>query len=402
MYALKRILLLALVLSSIVFSTSVVAKAIDELSPQELVAIAATLNNQARYTEAADLLERALLLSPEIDGGLGEYQKAIAGIQHEHQSKALDRNVASLLRGKWAVNKEVYAKVGVSDNLNRAPTSSVIPITISGQSLNVMLADDERPKSGQAIELGVSLEARSRLNSKTKLMVSADILQRQSTQTGFTNYQWGTFAATWLEALPKGRSVTWGATADILKYDKQRPFYVLQGMMRYGLPLWQECVQYVGVDVQHQGQQRNKALEGQYLGGVLALNCHKKDEVYAVQLSLGRDWASEGRLGGDQSQAKWQFSHAWNVGDFIKGDELVTTASYYRQQDKKSYSLALNNGRKRRVSRIDVSMEYAWPIQGFGKNWQGFVSAQWLRQKSNLLLFETTAQEAWVGIKKSW
>ena len=402
LYALKRILLLMLALSSIVFSSSVISKAIDELSPQELVAIAVTFNIQTRYQEAADLLERALLLSPEIRGGLDEYQKAITGIQRKSKNKGLNNNIAPLMERRWAVNKEAYAKVGVSDNLNRAPTNSVIPLTISGQSLNVMLADDERPKPGQTIELGVSLEASSRLNSKTELMVSADILQRQSTQTGFTNYQWGTFAATWVETLAKGRRVIWGVTADLLKYDEQRPFYVLQGMVRYGLPLWQDCAQYMGVDVQHQGQQKNKALDGQYLGGVLAFNCHKNNKVYAVQLSLGRDWASNQRLGGDQTKARLQMNHTWNVEEFFQGGELSTTLNYYRQQDKKGYTTVLHNGRKREVKRIDVSIEYAWPLQIVGESWQGFVNTQWIRQRSNLLLFETTAQEAWVGIKKSW
>jgi len=383
-------------------STSIVAKAIEVLSPKELVAIAITLNSQARYAEAVDLLERALLLSPKVPKGLIEYQKALAGIQGARKMKVIDLDLTSLLQAGWHIKRQAHIKVGVSDNLNRAPTSPTIPISIAGQAVNVLLADDERPKSGQGLELGIALEAYSRLNSTVELIASAEILQRKATETGYINYQWAKLAASWVEALPKNHSIVWGVTADILNYNQQRPYYVLQGMTRYGFPSWQKCVPQIGLDIKHQAQQKNKALEGQYIGGVVALNCHKKDQAYTLQLSLGQDWANNERLGGDQKKARLQLSHIWNVGEQIKGDKLSTTASYFRQQDQKGYSALLNNGSKRNIQRIDLSIEYAWPMHMFGKNWQGFTSIEWTKQESNILLFETAAQEVWFGLKKTW
>jgi len=374
----------------------------DALSPKELVAIAMILNNQTRYTEAADLLERALLLNPDVPSGLAEYQKALAGIQGARKMKVVAHDLASLLQADWIINKQAYFKVGESDNLNRAPASSIIPITIAGRSLNVLLADDERPKSGQNLEVGLALDAYSRLSPTVEVVASAEILQRKATQTGYSNYQWAKLAASWREALPKNHSIIWGGAADILNYNKLRPYYVLQGMMRYGFPPKQQCVPQIGIDIKHQGQQKNKALEGLYLGGVVALNCHKKSQAYTVQMSLGEDWGNNERLGGDQRKARLQISYVWSMGELIQGDELTLTASYFRQQDQKGYSLALNNGGKRKVKRIDASMRYAWPLHTLGRNWQGFVSVDWVRQKSNILLFETNAQEAWVGLKKNW
>ena len=402
MHALKKVLFLILALFLVGISTAIVAKNMDDLSPAELVAIAMTLNNQARYTEAADLLERALLLNPDIPSGLIEYQKALAGTQGGRKVKEATLDLASLLEADWTVNKQAYVKVGASDNLNRALTSSVIPITLAGQTINVSLADDERPKSGEALELGLALGAYSRLSSTVELTASAEILQRKATQTGYTNYQWGKLAASWGETLPGNHSIVWGATADILNYKQQRPYYVLQGMMRYGFSPKQQCTPQMGIDIKHQGQQKNKALEGRYLGAVVALNCHKKNQAYTVQVSLGQNWANNERLGGDQKKARLQISHQWAAGELIQGDELRTTASYFRQQDQGGYSLSLNNGRKRSIKRIDVSVEYAWPLRTFGKNWQGFVSVDWIRQESNIVLFETNAQEVWFGLRANW
>ena len=133
-----------------ILSGNFIAAAADNHTPKELVALAISLNNQARYAEAADLLERALMLSPDIARGLIEYKKALRGIKVKQPQVMLGNPLQSMLKSNWHVGKQLYAKIGVSDNLNRAPSSHDIPITLAGESINVLLTQDQRPKSGQA------------------------------------------------------------------------------------------------------------------------------------------------------------------------------------------------------------------------------------------------------------
>jgi len=396
-----RRLLPALLSIAIAFSVSFIASA-DDRGPKELVVLAMSLNQQARYAEAADLLERALMLNPDTPNALIEYQKALLGMQVKQTQVTISHSLRSMLKSNWHVSKQLYAKIGASDNLNRAPSSRDIPITLAGESINVLLTQDQRPKSGQGIEVGVMLDGYSRLNSTAELSVTAEVLQRAATESGFTHYQWGKLATSWLQELPVGRQIVWGLAADIINYRNEPPFYVLQGTMRYIFERHAQCQRQLGFDIQRQGQQKTAVFDGQYIGGLVAINCHQKNASYALQVSMGRDQASDERLGGDQVKKRLQLTHAWNVGDVISNDVLKTTFSYYQQKEQQGYSLALNNGSKKEIERLDITAAYQFPFKPLGKGWVGTVEMQWIKQQSNIILFETESTEIWFGLAKNW
>jgi len=385
-----------------VFSGSFIVSAADDRTPKELVALAMSLNHQARYAEAADLLERALMLGPDTPSALIEYQKALLGMQVKQAQVTVGNPLRSMLKSNWHVSKQLYAKIGASDNLNRAPSSHDIPITLAGESINVLLTQDQRPKSGQGVEVGIMIDSYARLNSTAELSVTAEVLQRAATESGFTHYQWGKFATSWVQELPVGRQIVWGLAADIINYRNEQPFYVLQGTMRYIFERHSQCQPQLGFDVQRQGQQKTEVFDGQYLGGLIAINCHQKNSSYALQVSMGKDQASDERLGGNQIKKRLQLSHAWNVGETISNDVLKTRVSYYQQKEKKGYSLALNNGAKKEIERLDISAAYQVPLALLGKGWVGTVEMQWIKQRSNIVLFETESTELWFGVAKNW
>jgi len=62
----------------------------------------------------------------------------------------------------------------------------------------------------------------------------------------------------------------------------------------------------------------------------------------------------------------------------------------------------LSNNRKRGVKRLELSVQYTWPLHLIGDSWVGYLSAEWTDQRSNILLFETDSKEIWLGLKKSW
>ncbi len=382
-------------------STSQAADIDGRLSPAQLVALAQALNNQARYAEAADLLERALMLNPNVSEGLGAYQYALQSMGANQRAFANNR-LNALRQAKWQVSKQISIKGGVSNNLNRAPSNSVIPLTIGAQTVQLTLAPNEREKSGQAVELGVSVAAQAQVSAKEAVSVSAQWQQREASKTGSTNFQWGKVAATWQRDLPKKHQLIVGLSVDVLKYQQQNPHYIMQAALRYKLLQQQYCSQQYGIEAQSQGQQKNKALDGRYLGAVLALNCQMQNSLYGAQLSVGQDWAVGKRLGGDQRTKKIQLSHLWDMAKYNQGDSISTTLNYYHQQDKAGYSELFNAGSKRTVERINVVVEYATSLAVIGKNWKGFIALEWMQQRSNLVLFETKTKELWLGLRRSW
>ncbi len=398
--SLKRTAILVLFSLILAVPTSQAAEIDHRLSPKELVALAQAFNEQLRFTEAADLLERALMINPNVANGLSAYQKALQGIQNNKKTDENSRG--SKLRASWQVSKQLSVKVGSSSNLNRAPSSSVIPLTVGSQIVDVALADDETAKQGQAIELGVSIAAQTQLGAKDAVVLSAQLQQRKAMQTGFTNYQWGTLAAMWARELPKNHQIIGGVSIDILNYQQQAPYYIVQAALRYKSPLWQQCSQQYGVEIESQGQQNNKALDGRYLGAVLAFSCRKQNMLYTAQLSAGQDWAVGKRLGGDQQVKKIQFSHVWAIGENTRQASIRTTIDYYQQQDQSGYNDLLNAGSNREVKRINLALEYERPLTRLGKHWLGFINIEWTKQRSNIALFETNTKELWLGLKRNW
>jgi len=376
------------------------AEADHRLSPKELVMLAQTFNQQLRFTEAADLLERALMINPNVANGLSAYQKALQGI--ESGKKISVNNSRHQWLGNWQVSKQLTVKLGASNNLDMAPSHSAIPLTVGNQTILVALADDETARQGEAIELGVSIAAQTQLGAKDALVISAQMQQRKAIQTGFTNYQWGTLSAMWARNLPNKHQIIGGVSVDVLNYQQQAPYYIVQAALRYKRPQWQQCSQQYGVEVESQGQQNNKALDGRYLGAVLGLSCQQQNMGYTAQLSAGKDWAVGQRLGGDQQIKKVQLSHVWNRQSGNQQSRITTTFDYYQQQGQRGYSSLLNAGSKREITRINLALQYERPLASLGKHWLGSINIKWAKQRSNIALFETNTTELWLGLKRNW
>jgi len=376
------------------------AEANYQLSPQELVVLAQAFNQQLRFAEAADLLERALMINPNVVNGLSAYQQALQGIG---SSKKIKLNASHYKwPSNWQLSKQLTIKVGSSNNLNKAPSSAVIPLTIGSQTIHVVLADDETAQQGEAVELGGSIAAQTQLGAKDVLVLSAQLQQRKAIQTGFTNYQWGTLSAMWARNLPNKHQIIGGVSVDMLNYQQQDPYYIVQAALHYKRPQWQHCSQQYGIEVESQGQQNNKALDGRYLGAVLGLSCYQQNRRYSAQLSVGKDWAVGQRLGGDQQIKKLQLSHEWNRLGNNQQSRIKTTFDYYQQQGQSSYSSLLNAGSNREITRTSLALEYERPLTRLGKHWLGTITIEWAKQRSNIALFETNATELWLGLKRNW
>ncbi len=397
--ALKKAAIVAIISLLMAVSTGYALEKAGESSPEELVKHGQALNHQSRFAEAAELLEQALMINPSVRGGKAAYQAALNGLLGDEGSTG--SNWAIKPTKKWLVSKQINIKVGASSNLNSAPSNSVIPLTIGGETIKLKLAADETEKAGQAIDLSLSIAARKQINKKEFAVLSAQLQQKKATQTGFTSYQWGQLAATWGRNLASKHQIIGGISIDVLNYQQQKPYYIVQGALRHRFLQWHQCSQQYGVDVQRQGQQNNKALDGRFAGAVSSISCHQKNAVYTAQVSAGKDWAVGSRLGGDQKIKKVQFQYDLRLSN-NSNDKLKAMLSYYEQKDKKGYNSLLNNGSRRKVQRVNALLEYQKPLKIAGNDWVGYINIRRVTQHSNIALFETNTKELWLGLKRKW
>lgn len=397
--ALKKAAIVAIISLLMAVSTGYALEKAGESSPEELVKHGQALNHQSRFAEAAELLEQALMINPSVRGGKAAYQAALNGLLGDEGSTG--SNWAIKPTKKWLVSKQINIKVGASSNLNSAPSNSVIPLTIGGETIKLKLAADETEKAGQAIDLSLSIAARKQINKKEFAVLSAQLQQKKATQTGFTSYQWGQLAATWGRNLASKHQIIGGISIDVLNYQQQKPYYIVQGALRHRFLQWHQCSQQYGVDVQRQGQQDNKALDGRFAGAVSSISCHQKNAVYTAQVSAGKDWAVGSRLGGDQKIKKVQFQYDLRLSN-NSNDKLKAMLSYYEQKDKKGYNSLLNNGSRRKVQRVNALLEYQKPLKIAGNDWVGYINIRRVTQHSNIALFETNTKELWLGLKRKW
>lgn len=397
--ALKKAAIVAIISLLMAVSTGYALEKAGESSPEELVKHGQALNHQSRFAEAAELLEQALMINPSVRGGKAAYQAALNGLLGDEKSTG--SNWAIKPTKKWLVSKQINIKVGASSNLNSAPSNSVIPLTIGGETIKLKLAADETEKAGQAIDLSLSIAARKQINKKEFAVLSAQLQQKKATQTGFTSYQWGQLAATWGRNLASKHQIIGGISIDVLNYQQQKPYYIVQGALRHRFLQWHQCSQQYGVDVQRQGQQNNKALDGRFAGAVSSISCHQKNAVYTAQVSAGKDWAVGSRLGGDQKIKKVQFQYDLRLNN-NSNDKLKAMLSYYEQKDQKGYNSLLNNGSRRKVQRVNALLEYQKPLKIAGNDWVGYINIRRVTQRSNIALFETNTKELWLGLKRKW
>lgn len=398
---------------------SAVLQQISQLLPEclessEFFAVygAAQLNS-SDLSGALESLERALLLNPENGAAAIDYAQALfevgqlfTALEMNQQLIArqdLPEGVGDALQGReeqWraftrqsSIEAEVLA--GYDNNLNGAPNSGQITLTLSGEPIQLGLDPDFRPQSGGYLSTRAAYRQR-RLAPQSQQNWGVEIRSRNSHYRQSDLLQ---LAASY-QFLKPSRANSWQAAAGVnhLQYGGSSMFTGLDTSLRYQPGSGRSCNPYYQLAVQHQDFHRENRLDGLESKASLGVSCrpfgYEGRQQISVDLSRINNLASDsGRLGGDR--AGWQSNLSWQYT--LQAASLRVQLSHTDIEDRQGYSPLLKGGDARSLNRSYLLLQYRRPIRLFGKGANLMINLYHQRQRSNLELFRNNDTSAALG-----
>lgn len=374
--------------------------------------------NSGRVDEAAESLERALLLDPDNGAAQIDYAQTLYESGQIFSALDLNRqllanedlppNLEPLLRSREAnwtaqtrqLELQLDLLAGYDNNLNGAPTPDQITLTLSGESVILPLNPDFRAVSGPYINL--------RAGSRYRELAPEH-------QTNWTNQLQGRFSEdsdsdllqldSQYSFIKPGMQRSWQLDAGVsnLFFGGDALYTAVQGRARYQARTQAHCRPYYGLAIQQQlfhSQSNLNALESKASAG---LNCPigsaaRAQSITAEVSGIMNKASNSGRPGGDrggwQARVEWQYPSP--VGLFLA--QLNHTSI----SDRDGYSPLLAGGAERWLERSYVLLQYRRPLRVFGRNTTLMTNFYHQEQRSNIELFRTVDTTFEVGLSLSF
>lgn len=433
-----------------------------EQSAPYLLRLGTLRNQQARYEQAADHLERALMLAPGEPEALLQYAIALAGsgdtlsalnLMADLQKRpdlpdplrASLRSVvatwAPVVQGPiWAAAGAAAApaaftrfsagtRLGYDSNLQGSSRISSLTLTLPGESVTLPIEPSQLPRSGGVLQTDLRATHQRMLPSGARWGTQAALQQRYTPSllaAGSTQAEWQvdftaapvqkSSAAIEKEAvnIPGSRSggwAPWVSASVAALHGRSGTRYASQSLSLGIEHAALGCAARWGIDGQNRELRSNPILSGRYLGGSVQWHCAPAPNglQWLAVLRVGQDRATNpARPGGDQNQAGLRLhanAPAPNLWEPVAGTagqggaRWVLDADYSHARDHHGYSPLLSNGRVRRVDRLTARMEWQQPVR---PGVQAVVGAEAIVQHSSLSLFQVRSQGVWVGLRGQW
>jgi len=407
----------------------------------------ATLLALGRTAEAIEPLERALLHDPDLPGAQLDLAQALAAegdaasarsfltamrqradlplpigsaIDRQMELLSIPERVAGVLTNGWQSRWQLSALGGADSNLNNAPSTSEITLTLPGQGNVTLPLDVASQARGGAAALGVMQWQGLRAKGDALWVLQAELRRRQTSERA-TTYQQSDIAATWLQAPAAPRQWVARLATGHLEYGGSSLLHATRATLQHqwaargrdGLgEQWADrlagCRPAGTLELEHRRYPSTPGLDGVYQGVGLGWLCRRSRSIeagqgssdvaantsfYSVQARLGRDRPlRDGRPGGAYRRA--EFRTQWE-GPLLAKGRIGAQWTATRQTDGQPYSVLLGNVARDTLRHV-VQLEASWPI---GDNLSLVGNAEIARQSSNLSVFETRQASLYMGLR---
>lgn len=374
--------------------------------------------NSGLIAEAAESLERAILLDPNNGGAQIDYSQTL--YESGQLFSALDLNAQLLAREdlpsnlqelllfreeNWRAQTQqlgfqLDVLAGYDSNLNGAPTPDQITLTLSGESVILPLNPDFETISGPYMSFRLGGRFRqlapehqtnwtTQVNGRFSEDSDSDLLQIDS------RYAF----------IKPGSQRSWQLDAGVsnLFFGGDALYTALEGRARYQARTATRCQPYYGLALQQQlfhDQSNLNALESKLSAGVNCPigNSNINQSVTAEISGLLNKAANSGRPGGDRAgwQARIEWQYATEIGLFLA--QLNHTSI----DDRDGYSPLIASGAERWLERSYILLQYRKPVSVFGRNTTLLTNIYHQDQRSNIELFRTVDTTFEVGLSLSF
>ena len=427
-----------------------------QYNPEWLASLGNVLNQLGRHREAADHLERALLLDASLVDAQIDYAIALAGAGDTlsaqgvlasvlelpglpeplrasllQQQTALANGQATRLRtARWQTRAQLALLVGRDSNLLGAPNLGSLSLTLGDITRVLPLESSYLAKPGTYNRSEAVVHARRSETDGPQWDLLASVRHRASpglTEVASDQYEIITERST------VGTRIDGAAQGSYLRASAAQldtrlsGRYTVQGLAAgWGRalsgadgtspsPQSSDCQVRAGGELQARQYQANATLSGQYSGLALGWSCQAaaqpQQALQSVQwlatLRVGQDRPhNTTRPGGVQTQTSVQLQMQAPASLLLAGaqGQWQVTGEWSVSQDASAYSPWLGNGAVRQIHKHAARVEYLRSL--IEKPSTGHLQLQagveWTQHQSNLALFGLRSWGPYVGLRFGW
>lgn len=402
--------------------------------PNWLVAVGQRLNEARRYQEAADLVERALLLEPALKGARVDYAVALAGSGDLLAARALLGDILAepdlppglrsvLLRqhgtlplalaAGWRVDGSAGLRVGRDSNLLGAPNLESVTLTLGGQLVEVLLDESYRSRAGSYQQADAALAILRVLPGGGRWQIGMGLRERVSPSAPAADSRQAEGLLEVSEPLPgvaPWRGYAAVATAalrsGLTDYATRTLALGLEGAVS------DACDARLGAEDQHRDYSSNPVLSGRYRGLTASIVCGggasagRLPGQTLASVRLGSDDPRDSaRPGGRQKQTVLRLAthqpaaRLWRRAPGF----VLLDAEWSRQQDSTGYSQILESGHSRNIVRSAVRLEWRLPLAATeAGRFEPAIGLETMSQRSNIRLFGLRSSGPYLALRARW
>lgn len=428
-----------------------------EKTPTFLYHLGLQRNQQGQYEQAADHLERALLLAPDTPDTLLQYAIALAGSgdtlsalhlladlrQRPGLPGPLRASIASVL-ATWqprppgqspgastaaegpSTRLAASLRLGHDSNLQGASRLSSLTLTLPGQNITLPIEPAQQPRAGVLRQADLRASHQRTRADGARWAMQAAVQQRGTPalpSAGSTQAEWQLdWAAAPVQSAPSAIEnvansppqgvpptpipTTWAPWLGLGLSALHTPGGTRYQGRSLALGLEQArgpCITRWGADTQTRSLHSSPVLSSHYLGLSVQWHCTRApaQSQWQATLRAGRDRALDAtRPGGDQTQAGLRLHARIPAPSVLRPGALwLLDADYAYSHDTRGYSPLLDAGRLRRTHRLSTRIEWLQPL---APGVQAVLGAEAVAQQSSLALFTTRSHGLWLGLRAQW
>jgi hypothetical protein len=358
--------------------------------------------NSGQVPNAIESLERALLLDPEQGAAQIDYAQALflqgeLFTALELNNRLLERqdlpeDLQPLIEQRQRTWQDMTRQrsiqldllAGYDDNLNGAPDSSQITLTLSGEPVLLTLNDESQPVSGPYLNLRLAGGIRQ-LALDYQHNWAGEVRGRFSEHSDSDLAQLnGRYSY-----IRPGHNRSWqfNAAMSNLFFGGSPLYTATETSARYQPRVSVACKPYYNLAAQHQYYHKQDSLNGLETKASVGANCpfggSSGNQLFSAEAGVISNQALKSTRPGDDRRG-WQATLDW---------QFITTTGVYRAQinhtqlnDRSGYSELLEDGAKRRLSSGYVLLQYRRPLRA---DTTLLINIYHQRQRSNIELFQT-------------
>ena len=395
--------------------------------PDWLTHLGERLNTQGQYAEAAEHLERALLLAPHHLGAAFAYAVALAGTgdfasaaqllaqastranlptNQRNQLLTTQQRMAQAqtthpTSNHWYTQPSASLRWGHDSNLLGSPRISSLTLSLPDGDMTLPLENSSQPSPGSFLRTDLRLSATHSPNPTRNLNITLALQHRHTpTLTSATTTQ----TEAQIQTQPTGTPGGWASTSFVNLHTQGGTRYhstALSGGWAWITP---GCQPRLGIEWQQRQLASNPVLSGRYTGLNASWACNSQATLarpawqpaqWGIYLRSGQDLPTHSsRPGGTQRTTAMRTTLHWPR--WMAEAELIHT------QDGAGYSPLLANNRVRHSTRALLRIEAWQPLPQWAPGLQAHWGLELDRQQSNLTLFSVTGSSVYAGLRKQW